>query len=144
MATKHRGGQKPRDLRQRPTTDQTPPQEPAELTEADLDFAAEEANLDAEMKVLKAKRAKLAARRKQALGGKKLERMRKYAQAATDWAQSAATKFATSTKRANDAVGKLDEYEEKLGLTGNKALAATLAGELELLVGAAESIPLQA
>lgn len=139
MSKKTRKQKEERRLEQVASATLAEPTEPAEPTEADVDFKNEEANLDLQIRKLKAKKAELASRKRGALGSKKLDRMRKHAQAATDWANKAAGKFATSTGRANDAVRKLNEYETKLGIT-SAALAPTLAKDLELSTEAAEVI----
>lgn len=115
-----------------------PPEQPDEVTENDVDFATEEAELDAQMKAIKEKKAKLAARKKQAMGGKKLSRMRSFASDTTEWALKAAEKFTVSVTRANDAVGKLCEYEDKLDIPKAKRVGEKLAESLELLTEAAE------
>lgn len=119
------GGGK-RQLEQVSSASTVPPSEPADPTEADVDFSKEEADLDRQLKELKAKKAKLVSRKKQAVGGKKLERMRKYAKAAAEWASKATTKYIASVKRANDAVASLQEYEDKLGIPEEKRVGLKL------------------
>jgi len=117
-----------------------PPEEPDEATEQDVDFAKEEADLEKQMKALKEKRASLNRRKKVAVGGKKLGRMRKYATETVDWANSSADKLVVSVKRANDAVAKLTEYESKLGLAEKNRVGEKLADGLATLTEAAEVI----
>jgi hypothetical protein len=123
-----------------------PPEEPDEVTEADVDFKKEEEDIAAQIKALKAKQAKLKKRKAQAVGGKKLARMRKFAEETTAWAQKAAAKFVTSVERANTAVGNLQEYEQKLGIEQKlgKSVATRLLeeGGLEEYTDAVETIRL--
>ena len=92
------------------------PGETIEPTEQEQDFAKAEAEIDAAIKALKAKKASLKTTKKQVLGGVKLAKRRAFAQAAIDWAVKASTKYLVTVERANVAVIKLSEYEAKLGL----------------------------
>ena len=115
-----------------------PPTEPDEVTEADVYFSKEEKSLAVQMKELKARVAALGKKKKQAVSGKKLPKMRKYAEETTEWAVKAGSKLRVSVQRANAAVASLDEYEEKLGIVGGKCIAGGLAGNLEVPTEAAE------
>lgn len=115
-----------------------PPEELDEATEADVDFAKEEKELAAAMKDLKARQAKLNKRKRVAVGGKKLAKMRTFAKAATEWAKSAADKAIVSVTRANDAVAKLIEYEAKLDLPDKQRVGNKMAEGLVLLTEAVE------
>ena len=117
-----------------------PPTEPDEATEADVGFSNEEEQLSARLKAVKAEIAALGKKKKQAVGGKKLAKMRKYAEETVDWAQKAASKFAVSTKRANDAVASLAEYEEKLGFVGPKCVSERHAEAMEPITEGAETL----
>lgn len=128
-----------RELKQVSSKSLAPPME--DNSEPELDFAKEEAEIAEAIKVLKAKKLKLSQKRKQATGGVKLERMKKYAQETHDWAIAAASKFVVSVERANAAATKLDDYEVKLGIPADKVLAVKLAADLEILTEAAETIP---
>ena len=88
---------------------------------------------------LKERKAKLASKKKLALGGAKLDRTRKYAQETYDWAIGAADKMVNSVERANKAVAKLIDYEVKLNLPEKKRLGITLVTDLEFLTEAAET-----
>lgn len=116
------------------------PQEPTEVTDADVDFKTEEAALEKIAADLKVRKSKLAMQRKQATGGVKLARMRKHAQASTEWATTSAAKFKVSADRANKAVEKLATYEGKLGIKDDKQVSLPLIDELGLLTAAAEAI----
>jgi len=117
-----------------------PPEEPDEVTEADVDFSKEEEAIAAKIKALKAQQTALKKRKAQAVGGKKLTRMRKYAKETAEWASKAASKFVTSTERANTALGNLQDYEEKLGVKAEKQVSQQLieSNRLGLLTEAAE------
>lgn len=137
---KHKRHQRPRDTRkpkeesgvgQVSSKDLIPPVEPAEPTEADVDFSNEEADLDKQLTAIKAKKAALAKRKKQAVGGKKLGRIRKYATETVEWAAKAKKKADVSLERAQTALAKLDDYETKLGILGNKRVSDGLAARME-------------
>ena len=115
-----------------------PPTEPDETTEADVDFSKEEKELQRQMKELKAKLVTFDKKKKQAVSGKKLPKMRKYAEETTEWAVKAGSKLKVAIQRANAAVASLDEYEEKLGIVGGKCIAGGLAGDLEAPTEVAE------
>ena len=117
-----------------------PPTEPDETTEADVDFSKEEKELQRQMKELKAKLVTFDKKKKQAVSGKKLPKMRKYAEETTSWALAAATKFGVSVKRANDALCSLGDYEETLGISEAKRVSNTLSEKLELVTEAAEAL----
>lgn len=137
---KQKTGIVPRDLRQVSSKSLIPPTEPDEVIEADVDFSKEEKDIAAQMKALKARAATLSKRKKQAVGGKKLVKMRKYAEETTDWATKSAAKFIVSTRRANDAVANLAAYEETLGIIDAKRTSNKLIDKLGVLTDPAESI----
>lgn len=136
--------QKQRKIEQVSSKSLIPPTEPDETTGADVDFSKEEENIAKEMKALKARSAALGKKKKQAVGGKKLGRMRKYATETATWANAAAGKFVVSVERANTAVGNLQEYEESLGIEQvvGKSVATKLNEEnrLGLLTEAIETL----
>jgi len=119
-----------------------PPSEPSEPTDSDIDqnIIEEEAKLQRMMKELKAKIAEVAKRKKQVIGGAKLERMRRFATETTDWAVKAASKAEVSISRANKAVDKLSGYENKLGVPSKECIGDILTKRLEGLTEAAEII----
>ena len=129
-----------RVVQQVSSKDLIPPTEPDEVTEADVDFSKEEKDIAAQMKALKARTAALGKKKKQAVSGKKLPKMRKYAEETTSWALLAAAKFGVSVKRANDALCSLGDYEEKLGISEAKRVSDTLSEKLELITEAAEAL----
>ena len=123
------------EIEQVSSKDLQPPTEPAEPTEADIkDLAAEEAELAELQAKVKAKRATISARKKQKLGGKKLESKRTWVENTTNWALKpkhvsktndierievrggAAISFVESIERANQAVAALQDYEEQIKL----------------------------
>lgn len=117
-----------------------PPSEPSEPTEADVDFATEEKELAKAEAEVKAKRKALGLRKKQAVGGKKLAKRRAFAIDTTDWAEKAAAKLVESVDRANEAVGKLADYEVKLQLPEKEQKAERLAETLVNLTAAREQL----
>jgi len=142
MSNKNKN-QKRRQIAQVSSESLIPPTEStnAEIaSDADEDFAKEEKALAEQMKALKAKQAALNKRRRIEVGGKKLAKMRKYAEEAVLWAISATDKACVSVKRANDAVAKLDEYEDKLGIPVPKRVGEKLTEQMVLLTEATDVI----
>lgn len=128
------------EIEQVNSKDLIPPVKPTEPTEADVDFANEEAKLDAQLKALKEKRTALNKRKRQAVGGKKLVKKRAFAADTMDWLDKAAAKYVASVERANVAVAGLQEYEETLQLPEAKCEGESYTERLGIYQVASEGI----
>lgn len=111
-----------------------------DTSEPEVDFSNEEKDIDEAIKNLKAKKAKLTAKKRQAVGGVKLTKKRTHALSTNAWVIKAAAKFVNSVRAANNATASLDEYETKLGLEGKKRQSDDYTDDLAVLTSASEEL----
>ncbi|MCK5017428.1 MAG: hypothetical protein KAS32_10210 [Candidatus Peribacteraceae bacterium] len=98
----------------------------------------QEAEIERLQGLLKAAKKTVAATKRQQVGSVKLEKARSYATDATDWALAAKDKSDKATKRALDAIGKLDDYETALGIDEAKRTSTKLIDMTKVLNDATE------
>ena len=145
------------ELAQVDSKELTPPTEPPEPTEANVDVSKEEKDLADLLAKVKAKRATISAHKKQKCGGAKLEQKRTWALTAMAWVTKprkfsvgddklehteqrggTASQFLKAMERANAAVASLVDYEEKIQLPAGQQQGPTHAEAMAKYTEAAE------
>lgn len=145
------------ELEQADSSTLTPPVEPPDPKEADLPEDAtieqEEARLRKLQEQAKAIRTRLAARKKQRLGGAKLDKKRAWVPEPVAWVikprlvdakgntekrGGLASQFVLAVERANDAIQRLADYEAKLDLPEKERQADAWAAKMATATEAAE------
>lgn len=145
------------ELEQADSSTLTPPVEPPDPKEADMptdaSIAEEEAKLRKLQAQAKAIKERLAARKKQRLGGAKLDKKRAWVPEPVAWVLKPrvvdakgntekrgglASQFVLAVERANDAIQRLADYEAKLELPDDERQADKWADKMATATEAAE------